>query len=182
MRIIGGEYRSRVLRMPAGIRIRPTQDRVREAIFNIIREKVPGSVVLDLYAGSGAFGIEALSRGAHSAIFIDNNAKCVTTIRSNLSVLAGGVYFSQLIKSDVVRAISGFKKEGRKFDIIFLDPPYHKEYTRNCLIKIGACDIVAPHGFVITEHFKKDTVPDQTGNLTRKRQRRYGDTVISFYR
>ncbi len=87
MRIIGGEYRGRILKMPKGVKIRPTQDRVREAMFNIIRAGVPEASVLDLYAGSGAFGIEALSRGANLAIFVDNNINCIKIIKSNLLVL-----------------------------------------------------------------------------------------------
>ena len=87
MRIIAGEYRGRILKRPKGAEVRPTQDRVREAIFNIIRERVPGSKVLDLYSGSGAFGIEALSRGALLSVFVDNNINCIKTIKSNLSAL-----------------------------------------------------------------------------------------------
>lgn len=180
MRIIGGEYRGRVLKMPRGIRIRPTQDRVREAIFNIIRAGIPQSRVLDLYAGSGAFGIEALSRGAHSVISVDNNVNCMRTIKSNLSILGRGSI--QLIKLDALRAISRFKRENKEFDIIFLDPPYHKNLARNCLIKINACDILSQHGFAICEHFVKDIMPERIGSLFCFKKRKYGDTVVSFYR
>ena len=182
MRIIGGDGRGRVLRMPKGVRIRPTQDRVREAVFNIIRESVPESRVLDLYAGSGAFGIEALSRGAYSTIFVDNNINCIRVIKFNLLVLGDNARLCQLVKSDGVRAVSRFKKEGKKFDIIFLDPPYHKDLARNCLIKIDACDILSQRGFVICEHFVKDVMPEKIGRLLCFKQRKYGDTMVSFYR
>lgn len=182
MRVIGGEYRGRILRMPKGVRIRPTQDKVREAVFNVIREKIPESDVLDLYAGSGSFGIEALSRGAHLSIFVDNNYNCIKTIKSNLSILGREAQSSQVLKFDAVRAISKFKKENKKFDIIFLDPPYHKDLAKNSLIKIEACDILSQHGFVIAEHFKKEVMPECISKLLLFKEKRYGDTVLSFYR
>ena len=182
MRIIGGEYRGRSLKMPKGVRIRPTQDRVREAVFNIIRTAVPEARILDLYAGSGAFGIEALSRGAYSAIFVDNNINCIRVIKFNLLVLGDSARLSQLVKLDAVRAISRFKKEGKTFDIIFLDPPYHKDLARNCLIKIDACDILSQRGFVICEHHLKDVMPEETASFACFKQRKYGDTMLSFYR
>ncbi len=182
MRIIGGEYRGRILKMPKGVKIRPTQDRVREAMFNIIRAGVPEAKVLDLYAGSGAFGIEALSRGAYSAIFVDNNINCIRVIKSNLLVLGGSAGLSQVIKLDALTSISRFKKENKKFDIIFLDPPYHRDLARNCLIKIDACDILSQHGFTLCEHFKKDVMPERIGGLFSFKERKYGDTMLSFYR
>lgn len=199
MRIIGGEYRGRIIKMPKSMEVRPTQDRVREAIFNVISEKIPGSDVLDLFAGSGAFGIEAISRGAKSVIFVDNNINCIKIIKSNLSILGEDMGMTQLLKTDAVRAISRFQKEGRKFDIIFLDPPYYRDsfdrlrtirrtmsavesLAKNSLIKIGACDILFERSFVVAEHFKKDTLPEDSGNITRFKEKRYGDTAVSFYR
>lgn len=181
MRIIGGEFKGRIIKMPGSVKVRPTQDRVREAIFNIIRELVPGSRVLDLYAGSGAFGMEALSRGAHYAIFVDNNIYCIKIIKSNLSVLGERGKFSQVIKRDALRAISGFKKDN-KFDIIFLDPPYYKDMAKNCLLKIDAYDILSHHGLIIAEHFAKDKMPEAMASLELFREKKYGDTVLSFYR
>jgi len=181
MRIIGGEFRGRIIKMPRSVKVRPTQDRVREAIFNIIKELVPGSKALDLYAGSGAFGMEALSRGAHSVIFVDNNIYCIRVVKSNLSLLGERGKFSQVIKRDALRAISGFEK-GKKFDIIFLDPPYYKDMAKNCLLKIDACDILSHHGLIIAEHFAKDRMPEATVNLKLFREKKYGDTVLSFYR
>ena len=182
MRIIGGEYRGRILKMPKGVTIRPTQDRVREAVFNVIREIIPKASVLDLYAGSGAFGIEALSRGAYSSIYVDNNINCIRAIKSNLFVLGDKIQFTQVLKSDAVKAIQRFKKQNKKFDLIFLDPPYYKDLAKNSLIKIDACDILSQHGFVIAEHFKKDIMPEKIGTLLLFKKKRYGDTVISFYR
>ncbi|MBL7157336.1 MAG: 16S rRNA (guanine(966)-N(2))-methyltransferase RsmD [Candidatus Omnitrophica bacterium] len=182
MRIIGGEYRHRAIKMPKGVEVRPTQDRVREAVFNIIRERVPESRVLDLYAGSGAFGIEALSRGASLSIFVDNNTKCIAAIKSNLSVIGDKAKCTQLLKKDGVKAIEAFKESGVKFDIIFLDPPYYRDLAKNSLLKIDACDILAQHSFVIAEHFVRDVIPDTIGKLQLFKRKRYGDTVLSFYR
>lgn len=182
MRIIGGEYRGRILKMPKGVKIRPTQDRVREAMFNIIRAGIPEARVLDLYAGSGAFGIEALSRGAYSTIFVDNNINCIRVIKSNLLILGDSARLSQVVKLDALKSISRFKKENKKFDIIFLDPPYYRKLARNCLIKIDACDILSQHGFAICEHFVKDVMPERIGGLFSFKERKYGDTMLSFYR
>ena len=181
MRIIAGEHRGRIIKMPKGVATRPTQDRVREAIFNVIREKVPEARVLDLYAGSGAFGMEALSRGAQSAIFIDNNINSIKAIKANLSLLGYQAPRAQVFKKDGVKAIEGFKKEGLVFDIIFMDPPYHKGAAKNALIKISACDILAHRGFVVAEHFTKDAMPDEAGRLKLLKRKKYGDTVVSFY-
>ncbi|MCQ9207230.1 MAG: 16S rRNA (guanine(966)-N(2))-methyltransferase RsmD [Omnitrophica bacterium] len=181
MRIIGGTQRGRLIKMPKGRATRPTQDRVREAIFNIIRKEIPESAVLDLYAGSGAFGIEALSRGAHTAIFIDKSARSVKTIKSNLLSLGYAAPRAQVFKKDGVGAIEAFGKVSAKFDIAFIDPPYHKGLAKNALLKIDACDILAQHSFIIAEHFVKDPLPHEAGRLSLFKQKRYGDTVVSFY-
>ena len=182
MRIIGGEYKGRILRMPKGVAIRPTQDRVREALFNVIRECIPGSSVLDLYAGSGAFGIEALSRGASFAIFVDNNTKCIRTIKSNLSQIGIKGPVAKVIKADAYSALVKLKKSNISLDVVFLDPPYHRGLGKNSLIKLDAYDIVTPLGFVITEHFLKDDMPEEVGYLRLIKRKKYGDTILSYYR
>ncbi|MBL7158571.1 MAG: 16S rRNA (guanine(966)-N(2))-methyltransferase RsmD [Candidatus Omnitrophica bacterium] len=179
MRIIAGQYRGRTISMPGSIR--PTQDRVREAIFNVIKEVVPGALVLDLFAGSGAFGIEALSRDAQSVVFVDNNIKCIRIIRENLSFVEEAPQKTQLLKLEAVKAIERLEKQIQAFDLVFLDPPYYKGLARNSLIKIGACDILKTSGFVIAEHSKKDELPRETGVLRLFKEKRYGDTVVSFY-
>lgn len=181
MRIIGGTHRGRIIKMPKGRATRPTQDRVREAIFNIIRERIPESSALDLYAGSGAFGIEALSRGARAATFVDNSVSSVKAIKSNLLSMGYAAPRAQVFKKDGVGAIEAFGKVSAKFDIIFIDPPYHRGLAKNALLKIDACDILAQNSFVIAEHFAKDPMPDEIGKLSRSKRRKYGDTVISFY-
>jgi len=148
----------------------------------MIREYVPGSHVLDLFAGSGAFGIEALSRGSASAVFVDNNLQSIRAIKLNLASLEELKDVTQVLKLDALKAISGFSSKNKRFDIIFLDPPYHKDLAKNTLIKIKAYDILSERGFVVAEHSIKDVMPEITGGLTRVKQRKYGDTVISFYK
>jgi 16S rRNA (guanine966-N2)-methyltransferase len=180
MRIIGGEYKSRSIAMPRGVEMRPTQDKVRGAIFNILGDII-GKRVLELFAGSGAFGIEAISRGAGSATFVDNNFRCIQTIKSNLKSL--GIIESKytIIKADALKFPAPAQEFG-KFDIIFLDPPYYMEMAKKCLINIDSYDIVSPVGLVIVEHFKKDALSAELERFVFVDERRYGDTVITILR
>ncbi|MFA6142303.1 MAG: 16S rRNA (guanine(966)-N(2))-methyltransferase RsmD [Candidatus Omnitrophota bacterium] len=181
MRIIGGEYRSRVLQMPKGAEVRPTQDRVREAIFNILGD-IAGKSVLDLYAGSGAFGLEAISRGAAHATFVDNNARCLTAIEQNIETLAIPEPKYEIVRSNVSIVLPRFDRDGEKFDIIFMDPPYHKELAKNCLINIDYYDILSGFGLIIVEHFKKDSLEADLNTLEKITERKYGDTSVTMYR
>jgi len=181
MRITGGEYRSRLIAMPKGVKIRPTQDKVRQAIFNIVRD-FDGKKVLELFAGSGAFGIEAVSRGARYVTFVDNNFKCVETIRSNIQSLGVPESKYEIMHANGLSVLSRLEKEEDKFDLIFLDPPYYKNIARKCLINIDNYDILSPIGLVVIEHFKKDSLTVDLKTLIFGRERRYGDTVISIFR
>jgi 16S rRNA (guanine966-N2)-methyltransferase len=180
MRIIGGEYKSRLIDMPKGVDIRPTQDKVRQAIFNILGD-ISGKNVLELFAGSGAFGIEAISRGARHVTFVDNNFRCCQTVKSNLESLAVNESKYDIIKADALKALPRFDKTGEKFDIIFLDPPYYKEIAKKCLINIDSYDIVSPVGLILVEHFKKDALDAELERFLFLDERRYGDTVITIY-
>ncbi len=181
MRIIGGEYKSRSIAMPRGIEMRPTQDKVREAIFNILGD-ISGKKVLELCAGSGAFGIEAISRGAGSVIFVDNNFRCVQTIKSNLRSL--GILDSRysIKRADALKFPAKVSQAQEKYDIIFLDPPYYRDMAKKCLINIDSYDIVAPAGLVLVEHFKKDALGARLERLVFVDERRYGNTVITILR
>jgi len=181
MRIIGGEYKSRLIAMPKGVEIRPTQDKVRQAIFNILGD-VYGKKVLELFAGSGAFGIEAISRGAKDATFVDNNFKCAQTIKANLESLGVNESKYSIIRANALGVLPRLAKQEEKFDIVFLDPPYYKDMAKNCLININAYDILSPVGLVIIEHFKKDALNAELERLIFVDGRRYGDTVISIYK
>ncbi|MBI5144511.1 MAG: 16S rRNA (guanine(966)-N(2))-methyltransferase RsmD [Candidatus Omnitrophica bacterium] len=181
MRIIGGEYRSRLISMPKGLRLRPTQDKVREAVFNLIGD-VTDKNVLELFAGSGAFGIEAISRGARHATFVDNNFRCTETIRTNIESLGVPGARYEIIRANALSILSRLERQEEKFDIIFLDPPYQKGFAKKCLININAYDILSQHGLVIAEYFKKEMIILDLDNIIGDKERRYGDTIISIYR
>lgn len=182
MKIIGGEFRGRQIDMPRGVDIRPTPDRVREAIFNIIRERISGASVLDLFAGSGALGIEAVSRGAASLFAVDINRKCVSTIRKNIrSLSADAGRRIDIRQADALKTIKKLSDSKIRFDLVFLDPPYYSEWVKKCLISLSNYDILKHSSLVICEHFKKDAVPEEIRVFKTRAQKRYGDTVVSIY-
>jgi len=181
MRIVGGEYRSRLISMPKGVDIRPTQDKVRQAIFNILRN-ISGLKVLELFAGSGASGIEAVSRGASDVTFVDNNLICIETIRSNLESLTIPESKYELIHANALSIFPRLEKGGYRFDLVFLDPPYYKNIARKCLINMDSYDILTSHSLVVVEHFKKDNLNIDLHNLVFEKERGYGDTIISIFR
>lgn len=181
MRIIGGEYRSRLIMMPKGVKIRPTQDKVREAVFNILGD-VTGKNVLELFAGSGAFGIEAISRGARHTTFVDSNFRCVETIKANLVSLDIDDSAYDIIRANGLSVLPRLEKEDQKYDIVFLDPPYCKGIAKKCLINIDAYDILSQAGLVLIEHSRKDELTLDLTNLLLEKERRYGNTIISIFR
>ena len=202
MRITSGKYKGRIIKMPKGIR--PTQDKVRKALFDILGD-IEGLSFLELFAGSGAVGFEALSQGAKKVVFVEKDRKCIEKIEENLSVLVFS--HSRVLALDALVAIKQLGKSGEKLDIIFLDPPYYKRkvprhyasrsstgdsgskvavmgesLSKKTLQTLGAYDILAPNGFIVVQHFKKDNLPDRLGDLVLFKQARYGDTLLSFYR
>ena len=181
MRIIGGEFRSRLIEMPKGVEIRPTQDKVRQAIFNVLGN-VAGTNVLELFAGSGAFGIEAISRGAKYVTFVDNNSMCIKTMTKNLESLNVPDSKYELIWANALSVFPRMEKEGNKYDLIFLDPPYYKNIARKCLSNIDAYDILSPRSLVVIEHFKKDSLALDLNTLVFEKEKQYGDTLISIFR
>jgi 16S rRNA (guanine(966)-N(2))-methyltransferase RsmD len=181
MRIIAGEYKARRIEMPRGADIRPTSDKVREALFNMISKRVEGASVLDLFAGSGSLGIEALSRGAASAVFIDKDKRCVDCIKGNVSGLGIDRARCEIYRNDAFRALEKLGQTKRRFDLVFLDPPYHEGALRKSLIYLCNYDILNTQNLVVAEHFKKDDMPDDLECLTACRKARYGDTALTFY-
>lgn len=181
MRIIGGEHRSRLIEIPKGVATRPTQDKVRQAVFNILGD-VSGKAVLDLFAGSGAFGIEAVSRGASRATFVENNIKCLQVIKRNLDSLKIGMERYGIIRSDALGAPCKLAESGARFDIIFMDPPYYRDMAKNCLINIDSCDILPQFAMVVVEHHRKDGLPTGLKRLVLYKERKYGDTLITIYK
>lgn len=182
MRIIGGKYRSRKIKQPKLGSTRPTKDRIREAVFNVIAEKVPGSDVLDIFAGSGAYGLEALSRGAKSATFVENNKQAIRVLKENIRSLgAEAEKASRIIAEDALKAIEKLSASGKTFDIVFSDPPYNKELARKSLIMINRYDILKPLGFAVIEHHAQEGLPETAGGLSLLKQKTYGDIYISIF-
>ena len=163
--------------MPKGIR--PTQDKVRKALFDILGD-IQGLSFLELFSGSGAVGFEAVSRGVTDLTLVEYNPSCLMAIRKNIESLKPKA--CDLYPKEAGDAIESFRKNKKKFDIIFLDPPYHKDMSKKILQMLGAYDILAPNGFVVVQHFKKEQLPKESGKLTLIKEARYGDTLLSFYR
>ena len=179
MRIIGGRLKGRRL---AGVKgqIRPTADRVREAIFNILGPDVNDTQVLDLFAGTGALGIEALSRGARSAVFVENHKSALQVIQRNL-VQCGLTEVSRIIPLPALTALTRLAASGEKFSLIFLDPPYGYGIPNTILPVLAQKNLVAPNGQIIVEHSRLEDLAVSYQDLVRSDQRRYGATLVSFY-
>lgn len=167
--------------MPKGAKTRPTKDRVREALFGIIGGLVCEATVLDVFAGSGAFGIEAVSRGARRAVFVEKDPRCVAAIKDNLKSLGIEDDAASVIKMDAFWAIEFLEKRREKFDLVFLDPPYYEGLAKKCLIKIDAHDILNPRCVVIAEHHKRNLLSDDFKHITPCRTASYGDISLTFY-
>lgn len=184
MRVIAGQYRSRPLSAPPGRHTRPTSDRLRETLFNVLAARVEGSLFVDLYAGSGAVGIEALSRGAREVVFVEQAPPALQTIRANLSLLK--IHAGYALESfSAAAAIKRLATQGREVDILFLDPPYEaaEEYDLILHLLGGACNaILAPQAIVIAEHAKRHPLAESYGTLHRYRTLLQGDAALSFYR
>jgi len=183
MRVIAGEFRSRPLATPKGRDTRPTSDRLRETLFNVLAPRIAGAVFLDLYAGSGAVGIEALSRGAADAIFVESAEPALRAIRANLSSLGirGGY---ALEARSTAAALKRLAASGRAVNLVFLDPPYadSAEYDSTLNLLGGECrKLLAPDAMVIAEHLKKLELAENYGTLRRYRVLKQGDSVLSFY-
>jgi 16S rRNA (guanine966-N2)-methyltransferase len=176
MRIVGGTLGGRVLRAPHGAATRPTSEKVREAIFNILGS-VEGAHVLDLFAGSGAVGIEALSRGAAHATFVDAGKPALAVIRGNLREL-GLEDRATVLGIDAVAAAG--RPPATPWGFVFVDPPYASDLARRAVLALPPGSL-APGARVVIEHDRRGIPPDALGSLLRTDQRRYGDTLVSFY-
>jgi 16S rRNA (guanine966-N2)-methyltransferase len=178
MRIVAGEFRGRRLHSPKGSKIRPTSDRVREAIFNIIATELRDAQVLDLFAGTGALGLEALSRGAAQAIFVDQDADALRLIRVNIET-CGIKDRTKVIQGSAQQAIRRLTAAGETFNLIFMDPPYGKGLVEQTLPQLES--VADSTTLLVVEHHVKDVIPAQSGEWLRTQERRYGDTSVSFF-
>ncbi|RMG67016.1 MAG: 16S rRNA (guanine(966)-N(2))-methyltransferase RsmD [Nitrospirae bacterium] len=179
MRITAGSAKGRKLKA-VGEDVRPTASRVREAIFNIIGPSISGATFLDLYAGTGAVGFEALSRGAKSCVFVDINPLRISLIKR----LASEYGFKDRVRTYRMKAFSFLKRaasKGESFDYIFIDPPYQSEEIMLVLPVISEHRLIKEDGMVIVEHFSKRRLKENVGSLNLVRQYRYGDTTITTY-
>jgi len=185
MRVIAGTYRSRILKSLKGLALRPTSDRLRETLFNVLAPNISGARFADLFAGTGAIGIEALSRGAAEVVFIENHAPAAALIRKNLDSLGILAGFT-VLPVDVLRGLDTLasKAKGAEsgFDFIFLDPPYAAAADYERVLKfLGSADLLAPGGMVIAEHRRKFALPEKAKALLRFRVLKQGDAALSFY-
>lgn len=203
MRVIAGAFKGRRLVAPRGSRVvRPTTDRIKESVFSILREQVIDADFLDLCAGTGSMGIEALSRGAKHATFLERDPRCIRVIEQNLRTCGlsavpharcfGAAQKSTvkayLLRRDAVKGISYLQKQAAVFRIIYFDPPYSKspegstELYTTCLTLLAEKALLSPDGTLLVEHAKRSMIPDKIGSLTRNRIASYSDTIVSFYR
>lgn len=177
MRIISGKYKGRILKMPKVIR--PTQEKVRKALFDILGD-IEGLSFLELFAGTGAVGFEALSRGVADLTLVEYDRDCLLAISKNIESLKSRA--CSLYPKEAGQAIKALGRDKREFDIIFLDPPYYQGLAKKTLKTLSSYGILAPNGFIAVQHFKKDNLPSVVGDLALFKQRRYGDTLLSFYK
>lgn len=180
MRIVAGIYGSRRLEAPQGMDTRPTQDKIREALFSSLGGFFDGGRVLDLYAGSGAIGFEALSRGMEEAVFCDVSAAAIAVIRRNAEALKEERI--RILKMKARKAIALLGKERKKFDLVYLDPPYKKQENEAILIALLEEGLLNPGAEVAVESLKEESFPEEIGALRRKKESSYGITKISYYR
>lgn len=181
MRITGGEVKGRRLVSLKGLHIRPSSDKVREAIFNIIGQDITGFKVLDLFAGTGSLGLEALSRGASRALFIDNLQQSVSLIKKNLKV-CGYESSGSILKKDLTRGLPGkYALMKKKYDLVFFDPPYGKDLIPPLVRELIEREILAPSSRVVAESSKNDILPNIWGKLQLTTKRIYGESKITIY-
>lgn len=178
MRIISGALKGRRLSAPPGRQVRPTSDKVKEALFNILSDRIEGASFLDLYAGIGSIGIEAISREAKEVTFVEGDKRPLEYLKKNLvacSVQERAKLF-RLPVSDFLK-----KKKAMLFDVIFIDPPYQSQEIEKILPTVAVGDMIPEKGIVIIEHFHKKKLPEKIGAIHLSRSCKYGETVLSFY-
>lgn len=178
MRIISGKYKGQQLNNFSADHIRPTTDRVKETLFNILQNDLPGTRVLDLFSGTGNLGIEALSRGAKEVMFVESHPKSLEIIHKNLAKLEVTEPYS-IQNKDVIRFLQ--KPPEGVFDIIFADPPFTKQMADEVMLTVSQCSIFGDHTIMAIESAKKEKLESEYGDLIRSDQRIFGDKILSFF-
>ena len=180
MRISAGEHRGRRLQSVKGHRTRPTSDLLRQAVFNVLGARIQGARVLDLFAGTGSVGLEALSRGASQATFVEWDRRAIGILRANLASLkpTGNAL---VIASDAMQALRRLQAAGETFDCIFLDPPYTGDLAGQCIEILARGVLLGDNGVLVIQAFHKTALPEQVGALRRTWRRRYGGSSLALY-
>ncbi|PTM59113.1 16S rRNA (guanine(966)-N(2))-methyltransferase RsmD [Desmospora activa] len=181
MRIIAGKGKGKRLKTVSGLQVRPTTDRVKESVFQVIGPYFDGGWALDLFAGSGSLGVEALSRGVDRVVFIDQSGSSVRTIHENLRE-TGFESQAEVYRRDARAALRSLSKRELVFQYIFLDPPYREPILAEVLQRIGESGLLEPSGTVVAEHAADTPLLSSYGNLNNVRSLEFGDTVVDLYR
>lgn len=181
MRVVSGELKGRLLKAVPGTSTRPTTDKVKESLFNMIGPYFIGGTGLDLFAGSGGLGIEALSRGLEKVIFVDSDGKAIQIVNENLRS-CGLEEKAEVYRNDAVRALKAIKKRELTFDYIFLDPPYKKQQLVKLLEMINQEKLIHENSLVVCEHASEIQLPERIGELQQTRKEKYGIIGITLYK
>ncbi|WP_302158118.1 16S rRNA (guanine(966)-N(2))-methyltransferase RsmD [uncultured Acidaminococcus sp.] len=179
MRIITGKARGLKLVTPKNYLVRPTADRVKEALFNIIQSRIPGSTVLDAFAGTGNLGLEAWSRGAEEIVYFDKSRESLKLVKANVEKARAGEQVT-LIHTDAVNGLAMMAQQGKAFDVIFSDPPYDKGLNRKVVEALEKWPVLKEGGLLVLEHSLEENPADYLPQGTEFRQEKYGDTKISL--
>ena len=180
MRIITGDFKGRRLEMPVGNDIRPTTEKVKEALFSMISGNIYEAVCVDLFSGTGNLGLEALSRGAEKCYFADNSRASLELTKRNIAMCRAEER-STVIAGDYERALSRIAAKGEKVDVFFLDPPYKKGLYERCFELIKELEILAEEGIIVAEHKANDEFPEELHGFAKLRDRTYGSIGITIY-
>lgn len=179
VRIIAGQHKGRRLVAPKGLGTRPTPDRVKEALFSILAGHEADATVLDLFAGTGGLGLEALSRGAKHATFVDQDRAAQAALRENIAALR--VTNATLLTMSAERVLQQLAKSGQRFDLVFLDPPYAAGLLPKCLASLVTLNLLLPCAIVVCEHHSQDPAPESVSPLERTDTRSFGDVSLSLF-
>jgi 16S rRNA (guanine966-N2)-methyltransferase len=180
VRIIAGKYRGRKLKSPPSLNTRPTSDRLRETLFNVLAPRIEGARFLDLCSGSGAVGIEAVSRGAAHVPLVDRSRKMCALVEANLDLCRVPEERTEVVLSEAAEFLRARSRQGDRWDVVFFDPPYAENYLR-VLELFGAGGLLADDGQLVIEHHRTKELPEEPGRLRRQRILKQGDSALSFY-
>jgi 16S rRNA (guanine966-N2)-methyltransferase len=181
VRVIAGRWKGQRLDTPSGRAVRPTADQVRTALMDTLAPWLPDARFLDLFAGAGGVGIEALSRGAAEAVFVEIDPIALAPLRGNLKRLGAGAR-ARVLRREVMHALEALRAAGERFGLVFLDPPYGSALAAETLKRLADGALLEPDGVVVAQHLTKEPLPDRFGVLERWKARRFGETTLTFFR